>query len=189
MRADEGGSYLSSKLAGHADSTQGQGLFATQRLAKGELLVRWAGRLVSRARFNRLAPEIQSISLQVDDDQFLVPTQPCAADRVNHSCEPNAGMRGPVALVALRVIEAGEEITYDYAMSDGSDYDEFTCSCGTQSCRGRVSGQDWLDARLRVRYAGHFSPYLERRMSSPGRRSRAARAPAGTLGVRTTTLL
>lgn len=130
------------------------------------MLVSWVGATLSRARFNALSPELKSISLQVDDDRFLVPTRPCPADRVNHSCDPNAGMRGPIALVALRVIQVGEEVRYDYAMSDGSDYDEFECHCGTQACRGRVSGLDWQDQTLWARYAGHFSPYLEHRIQS-----------------------
>jgi uncharacterized protein len=36
---------------------------------------------------------------------------------INHSCRPNAkpvGRRGGIVIVALRRIEPGEEITYDY---------------------------------------------------------------------------
>ena len=64
----------------------------------------------------------------------------------------------------MRDISSGEEITYDYAMSDGSPYDEFTCSCGSPHCRGHVSGDDWRRSELWRRYAGYFSPYLQRRI-------------------------
>ena len=64
----------------------------------------------------------------------------------------------------MRDIQPGEEITYDYAMSDGSPYDEFTCSCGSPYCRGHVSGEDWRRSELWQRYAGYFSPYLQRRI-------------------------
>ena len=47
------------------------------------------------------------------------------ADWVNHSCEPNCGLSGQIALVALRRLEPGEEVCFDYAMSDGSPYDQF----------------------------------------------------------------
>jgi uncharacterized protein len=89
---------------------------------------------------------------------------PEVGDFVNHSCAPNAGLAGQMALVALRSIRAGEEVCYDYAMSDGSDYDEFACSCGTSMCRGKVTGRDWRLSELQERYEGHFSPYLHRRM-------------------------
>ena len=69
-----------------------------------------------------------------------------------------------MALVAIRPIAKGEEICYDYAMSDGSRYDEFCCSCGSSECRGRVTGNDWSLPELQVKYAGYFSPYLQRRI-------------------------
>jgi hypothetical protein len=73
-------------------------------------------------------------------------------------------MSGQIALVAIRDIQAGEELCYDYAMSDGSPYDEFECNCGAPNCRGRVTGDNWRDAELQEKYAGYFSPYLQRRI-------------------------
>ena len=64
-----------------------------------------------------------------------------------------------------RLIAAGESLTYDFAMSDGSGYDEFECSCGTVSCRGKITGNDWMQPELQLRYRGHFSPYLARRIA------------------------
>ena len=31
----------------------------------------------------------------------------------------------------MRDILAGEELCFDYAMTDTNDYDEFVCACGT----------------------------------------------------------
>jgi hypothetical protein len=66
----------------------------------------------------------------------------------------------------LQRILPGEEVTIDYAMCDGSPYDEFDCACGSPICRGRVTGDDWRNPVLWERYAGHFSPYLERRIKA-----------------------
>ena len=63
-----------------------------------------------------------------------------------------------------RDIAAGEEITFDYAMSDVTDYDEFQCDCGTPNCRGMFRGSDWRRPELWERYAGYFSPYIQRRI-------------------------
>jgi hypothetical protein len=71
-----------------------------------------------------------------------------------------------VVLVALRDIAAGEELGYDYATSDGSDYDEFECTCGTALCRGKVSGHDWMLPELQLRHRGSFSPYLAKRIAA-----------------------
>jgi hypothetical protein len=51
-------------------------------------------------------------------------------------------------------------------MTDSSDYDEFTCRCGTALCRGQVTGQDWRRPELQERYRGYFSPYLQQRIDN-----------------------
>jgi hypothetical protein len=48
-------------------------------------------------------------------------------------------------------------------MSDGGDYDEFECLCGSVECRGVVTGRDWQLPELQTRYAGWFSPYLAKK--------------------------
>lgn len=55
---------------------------------------------------------------------------------VNHSCDPNAklDLKKP-ALVALRDIAVGEEITNDYNATEDSSY-RFVCRCGSPKCRG-----------------------------------------------------
>ncbi len=98
--------------------------------------------------------------------------EPETADFINHCCNPNAGLSGQLALVALRDIAPGEEVCFDYAMTDGSVYDEFPCSCGAANCRGRVTGNDWMRPELWKRYGSHFSPYLLRRIERLQRASR-----------------
>lgn len=38
---------------------------------------------------------------------------------LNHSFEPNVGVRGQITFVTLRYVDRGEEFTIDYAMIDG----------------------------------------------------------------------
>jgi hypothetical protein len=68
-------------------------------------------------------------------------------------------------VVAMRDIAIGEELCFDYAMSDGGDYDEFECLCGSLECRGVVTGRDWQLPELQLRYAGWFSPYLAQKIA------------------------
>jgi SET domain-containing protein len=159
-------SYLSPKLEARPRSERGgYGVYTRQPIEKGELLSVWGGKVTEAGEFSRLTEFTQRRSIQVEEDLYLVPVIPQEpADFVNHCCDPNAGMSGQIALVAIRDIQAGEEICYDYAMSDGSPYDEFECNCGAPNCRGRVTGDNWRDAELQEKYAGYFSPYLQRRI-------------------------
>lgn len=158
--------YLSPKLEmrQHPDKG-GFGVYANEPLEKGELIVVWGGYMLTGEQFEQLSPDARQHSLQVEENVFQVPIRPDdPADMINHACTPNAGLRGNVSLVAMRPIAAGEEICFDYAMSDGSPYDEFDCGCGTAQCRGRVTGDDWRLPELQKRYAGYFSPYLHKRI-------------------------
>lgn len=159
-------SYFSSKLEARPKPQKGgYGVYARQTVFAGELLVVWGGEVVTGQELAALPKRAQHHSLQVDENFFLVPTRlPEAADYVNHSCNPNAGLSGQISLVALANIEPGDEVCFDYAMSDGNPYDEFICACEAPNCRKYVSGNDWAIPELWERYNGHFSPYLQRRI-------------------------
>ncbi|MDO9174324.1 MAG: SET domain-containing protein [Actinomycetota bacterium] len=160
-------SYLTHKARPVAVGAAGRGSVAVEPIAAGEVVAGFGGRCLTRDEFD-LLPEGQQVrSIQIDEALFLAGSpEPEPADFINHSCDPNCGMRGNTVLVALRDIEPGEAITYDYATSDGCDYDEFECACGTALCRGKVTGHDWMLPELQLRYRGSFSPYLAARIAS-----------------------
>jgi hypothetical protein len=157
----------------------GRGVFTTRPFAHGDLLVVWGGELVSGAQLQELSPEQRRYVLQVDDDLHQVtPIQNVTAgDFINHSCAPNAGLSDAISLVALRDIQPGEEICFDYATSDSNSHSEFICRCGHATCRGFVRHDDWRLPELRRKYGGAFSPYLRRRIAAEA----SARGLAQTL--------
>ncbi len=158
-------SYLPPKLEIRTDQTiEGRGIFARQPIKKGELVALWGGDVVDRAHFEKLGEHQKRQSAQAEEDLYLVSSKPGPGDFVNHSCDPNAGMDGQIAIVAMRDIQPGEEVTIDYAMVDGDPSDAFECLCGSPKCRELVTGNDWMLPDLQKRYAGYFSPYLERRI-------------------------
>ena len=147
----------------------GFGSYAMSPIPAGTIVATFGGTLMGRTEFDRQDAERRSRSIQIDDDAFLLgPPRREPGDAVNHSCEPNCGMGGAAQVVAMRDVAVGEALTFDYAMADGSDYDEFDCACGSPLCRGSVSGNDWSRPELQARYAGYFSPYLVRRMAAAG---------------------
>ncbi|MDZ7290472.1 MAG: SET domain-containing protein-lysine N-methyltransferase [candidate division KSB1 bacterium] len=164
--SDRPTAYLSPKLEArpHLDKG-GFGVFACKAIHAGEVLVAWGGDVMTAEEFAKQPTRVQQHSLQIEEGLYLVPSgKDEPADFVNHSCEPNAGMSGQIIMVAMRDIAPGEEVCLDYAMSDGGPHDEFVCACGTPSCRGKITGNDWKRPELWERYAGYFSPYLQRRI-------------------------
>ena len=68
---------------------------------------------------------------------------------LNHSCEPNAGIKKVSALFALHDIKKGEEITFDYSTT----IDEaFFCKCGSRKCRGVIADFFALPEKLQRFY-------------------------------------
>ena len=63
-----------------------------------------------------------------------------AARYVNHSCHPNAQSITSEAMVALRRIEPGEQLTENYAFLNRKF--DFRCECTSPWCRGRVAYDD-----------------------------------------------
>lgn len=159
--------FLADGLAvGDHEANLGKGVFALRPIAAGELLAVWGGRIISTAEIGRLPEAERAYVIQVEDDLHLLTPRPDvgSADFINHSCDPNSGLSSSVSLVALRPIRPGEEICYDYAMSDANPFLDFRCRCGSPLCRGRITGEDWTIAHLQARYGEHFSPYLKRRL-------------------------
>lgn len=160
-------SYLSPKTESRPHPQKGNcGVFAAAPIRKGELISLWGGRIVGADQIDPSMPNFTQQILQIEDNFYLATPAMEDADCFNHSCNPNVGMSGQIGLLAMRDIESGEEICLDYAMCDGSNYDEFDCTCGSPNCRGRITGEDWKRPELWERYEGYFSPYLQRRIAA-----------------------
>lgn len=159
-------SYLSSKCRVIEEPYKGgHGIIAAQSISKGEVICIWGGWVVDRGTLASLTTKQQEHSHQVAEGYYLTSLE-CdePSNYFNHSCDPNAGFSGQIVLVAMRDIASGEEVTFDYAMCDGSSYDEFVCLCRSHNCRGKVTGNDWQNRDLWERYDGWFAPYLQGRI-------------------------
>lgn len=95
----------------------------------------------------------------------------------NHSCDPNAIIRAvnldgnsTVGLFAFRAIEAGEELSFDYATTESDlteDLQKVPCLCGAPTCRGKVYSFPQLDAKekLALLEAGLCAEHIEQMAS------------------------
>src|SRR5438874_5998649 len=157
-------SYLSPKTEGRESKIHGRGLFATADISKDEIVAVKGGHIVDRKRLRgKISPRLGPVEIQIDEDLFIAPVSDKERELsmlyLNHSCDPNLGVRGEITFVAMRDIRAGEELTHDWAMTDDDDY-SLECNCGVPDCRKILTGKDWQRPDLQRRYAGYFSAYL-----------------------------
>jgi SET domain-containing protein len=161
-------SYRSHKTALHESKIHGRGLFATTEIAKDEIVAIKGGHIVDRKSLReKITPVLGPVEIQIDDDLFIAPVtkeeRELSMLYLNHSCDPNLGVRGEISFVAIRDIRPGEELTHDWAMTDDDDY-SVECNCGATNCRKTLTGKDWKRPGLQKRYAGYFSAYLARKI-------------------------
>jgi len=127
---------LSGKLSVEVRQSQieGLGLYARQTYEPGEVVLSWdLSHTIDNDQLLTLPESERRYTHPLDDYRTLIVQPP---ERfVNHSCNNNTVVRN-FADVAVRRIEAGEEITSDYSL-DGSA-SEFICACGAVNCRGVV---------------------------------------------------
>jgi len=159
--------YRSPKTEVRASPIQGQGLFARQDIATGEIVAVKGGHVLTRAQWKALEPVLGPAEIQLTEDLVIAPVR--SEERhgamlySNHSCDPNIAIQGQIVFVAMRDIAPGEELTHDWATTD-DDESRTECRCGAATCRGTVTGQDWRRADLQEKYRGHFSWYLEQKI-------------------------
>jgi len=163
-------SWVISRSEVRSAGAKGVGVFATAAIPAGTTVAAFGGFVVDRGEFDVLDEECRTHSLQIDDELYMVSMPPFApGDLINHACEPNCGIVGSCLVVATTDIDAGDELCFDYAMTDTNDYDEFVCACGSPSCRGLITGADWKRPELQERYSGFFSAYITRKIAEAAR--------------------
>jgi hypothetical protein len=136
---------------------KGKGVFAARRTEAGELAWDYAG---EERWISDIPKRLWRYCFQVDYDRYVVPENGSAGWFMNHSCEPNCVIMGRTRVVALRRIEAGEEVTFDYSTNVGWAGFAMRCKCGSKACRKVVRSYAFLPAELKGHYGACVSAFL-----------------------------
>src|SRR5713226_480084 len=138
-------SWFNPKTEKRASHIQGQGLFASEAIAAGEIVAVKGGSIMDRSTLALVRREIAAAEIQVEDNLYIAPRTAVELEasmlHLNHSCDPNVGVRGQITFVAMHDVPRGSELT-DYAMIDGDPSERMECSCGTRECRKVITGSD-----------------------------------------------
>ena len=135
-----------------ASSLHGRGVFARRRIRKGTRIIEYLGDRVSHPeadlRYDSKTSEDAHTFLFIVDRGIVIDGGSNGNDArfINHGCDPNCESTiedRRVFIEAVRTIESGEELTYDYQIgrdkTDPPNVDQiFACHCGAASCRGSM---------------------------------------------------
>lgn len=152
----------------------GRGVYATRDIEAEEKIIEYVGEIIDKEESGRRGTEQHEHSVKTGDAAVYifnltnkydidgnVPWN--TARLINHSCEPNCeawAVGKKIFIHALRDIQEGEELTFDYGF-DVDCYEDHPCLCGREGCVGYiVSREQWdtLDEKLgRGKHAGKAS--------------------------------
>jgi len=130
----------------------GKGVFALRSIGRGERIIEYTGEIITWKQALRRHPHDpddpnHTFYFHIDDGRVIDAAHGGNAARwINHACQPNCEadeVEGRVFIKALRDLEPGEELFYDYGLIfDGRHTAElkkqFACRCGARRCRGTM---------------------------------------------------
>jgi SET domain-containing protein len=145
----------------------GYGVFAARRIRKGTTVIEYLGERVSHAqadaRYEDKDPHDNHTFLFTVDAKTVIDAgvDGNEARYINHGCEPNCestAVNKRIFIEAIRTIQPGEELSYDYQIQRDDDDDAnvdavYACRCGARNCRGSM-----LEAPKKSRQPAHRAP-------------------------------
>lgn len=131
---------------------QGRGAFAIRRIRAGTRVIEYTGEHITPeeadARYEDASMTRHHTFLFILDDHTVIDAARGgnASKYINHSCEPNCQAvieDGHIFIEAIRNIQPGVELSYDYAYErvGGDDAElekRYVCRCGSTRCRGTI---------------------------------------------------
>ncbi|CAH0553558.1 unnamed protein product [Brassicogethes aeneus] len=134
--------------------SKGWGVRTKMPIRNGDFILEYVGEVVSDQEFKERMGTIyvndnHHYCLHLDGGLVIDGHRMGGDGRfVNHSCQPNCEMQKwsvngqfRMALFALRDIQDGEELTYDYNFSLFNAAEGQECKCGSEECRGVIGGK------------------------------------------------
>ena len=133
-----------------------KGIFAKETILKDSVIFRLKGTIAK-------TPTKYTIQLGIKQ-HLSFPTIRKPKDDIdycwqylNHCCEPNGYMNtSERTFRALRDIEPGEEITFNYLSTESEMAVPFNCICGSPNCFGFIQGRNFLTPAQATRLALAF---------------------------------
>ena len=154
------------------DNRFGKALVAAESIEKGEVIAEFDGEKYVADKATDLPKEVVDHAIQFEEHKWRDSNG--IARYINHSCEPNCGIKDLFTLVAMRNIKKGEELLWDYDMTEDSDW-RLKCLCNPLLAgRLLVHSRVFLRKREISTRATYLSGWL-RNMVSPVQFDFAAR--------------
>jgi len=151
------------KLFVQKSSINGKGLFILEGAKEGEFIHYVEGKRVRKIPLNKTDGQIEMRNWYGISKSVWIDPEGTDFDFLNHSCEPNAAIKGTKSLVALRDIKAGGELTIDYSITDPDPLWEMKCACGASNCRKLIRSIESVPTDVFKKHFPNIPRYFQKR--------------------------
>ena len=137
-----------------SESKTGKSIVANRDFKKNEYIVEFCGKLFTCKQLPTPYNGDDDHYIQIESDLYIGPSGDLD-DFVNHSCNPNSGIKvtnKKVVLITIKNIQKGQEITFDYSTTMDEDDWEMDCNCGSQYCRKMIRDFKYLSKEIQEKY-------------------------------------
>lgn len=138
----------------------GNGIFAKKNIKRGEIICVLKGEIVVFEVKNEKDSEYGPNWVGIGKNLWIDPLPPIRY--INHSCNPNTGIKGRVVIVALKNIKKGEEFFLDYSIVDEDKFWQMKCSCGAKNCRKIIRSIQFLPVKTFKKYLPYVPTYFKK---------------------------
>lgn len=137
----------------------GKGLFAKTNMKKFEIIFIFKGNLIKDSYDSNY--EVGPRWLGIGRFLWLDVSKDNPGYYINHSCEPNAGFKGKVIVVAMKNIKKDEEITIDYSITEEDPYWKMKCKCENKNCRKTIRSVQFLPEKNFKKYKPFIPKFFQ----------------------------
>lgn len=138
----------------------GEGIFTKKDIKKGEYVCRINGKQFFWKYNEETDRDLAANWFGLGKNIWIDPQFPLS--HINHSCDPNIGIKGKIMFYALRDIKAGEELTFDYATSEEEIDWQMKCGCKSDKCRGYMTSIQLMPMKTYKKYLPYIPTYFQK---------------------------
>lgn len=135
-------------------------IVSTSKYSKGDTILKLEGTI-------NTIPD--KYSIQISETEHILPHESDFKNGtafymyINHNCIPNGYFNiEKKGLIALKDIEAGEEITYNYNTTEYDMCCPFTCNCRSNTCIKEIRGFKHLSVEQKKELLSCLAPHLKK---------------------------
>ena len=171
----------------------GRGLYAAQPIPRDTWIIQYLGEKIDKEESDRRANVLLEKAKQDGSAKVYVfilndkwdldgDIETNDARLMNHSCGPNVEAQiwkgKEIWFLALRDIEQGEELTFNYGF-DLEHWEDHPCCCGSSRCVGYIVDEEsWPSLKRKIAAKKSWAERKKKQAAEQKKAKRSAKAPA-----------